>query len=271
MPIPLVERSESYVARRIRRRVRSLDDVADCAEVSIGYTRKKPSIHLEVILEGNPTYEKTHGICSTIEGVVRHVVPNSHVEINSQSSGIDDAGSIWKVAKEIAETEPGSRGAQSIHLNKVDGGLGVDFLLVANARATGRHLGRTKVDVEKKLKGAEARVQEVVIHSEALPELILSERSGSGTELRWLVEHIVGRFPELKLLRPPAVQRLGDQASVSVRVAFTGSDAEEKAEESIANLEGAIKSAYPAITNIDIVESGAGRGFNVGGEASNPT
>jgi hypothetical protein len=270
MPIPLVERSESYVSHRVKRRVRSLDEVADCTDISIGYTRKKPSIHLEVTLEGNPSYEKTHGICSTIEEAVRHVVPNSHIDIYSQSSEIDDAGSTWKVAKEIAEGEPGSRGAQSIHLSKIDGGLGIDFLLVENARATGRHLGRTRADVEKKLKDAEARVQEVVMHSETLPELISSERSGFGTELRWMVEHVVGRFPELKLVRPPTVRKFGDQAGVTIRVAFAGSGGEEKAEESISNLEGAIRGVYPAITEIDIIESGAHRRFNVGSEASNP-
>lgn len=268
MPIPLVERSESYIAHRIRRKIRSIDDVADCAEVSIGYTRKKPSIRLEVKLRENPTYEGTHRICSTIEGEVRHIVPNSHVDINSQSSGIDGAESVWKVVKVIGEMEPGSRGAQSIHLNEIGGGLGVDFLLVTNARVTGRHLGHTKEHLEKKIKEAEARVQEVVLHCEDLRELVMDEMSGSGTEARWLVEHVVGRFPELKLLGLPAVQKLGDQTSVRVKVAFTGGGGEEKALESISNLEGAIKTAYPAITKIDVIESGTHQSFTAGSEAS---
>lgn len=96
--------SESYFAHRIRRRIRSIGEVADCAEVSIGYTRKKLSIRLEVRLRGNPTFEGTHGICSAIEGVVRHIVPNSCVDINSQSSGIDGVVLVWKVVKEIGET-----------------------------------------------------------------------------------------------------------------------------------------------------------------------
>ena len=148
MPIPLVERSESYIANRIRIRVGSLSDVAACAEVSIGYTRKKPSIHLEVKLRGNPTSEETHRVCSMIEDRVRYLVPNSHVDINSQSVGIDDLGLVWSVVRELAEEEPGSRGAQNIHLSGVGGGLGVDCLLVASTRVAGRHLGPAEAQLK---------------------------------------------------------------------------------------------------------------------------
>jgi len=270
MPIPLVERSESYIAHRVRRRVKSFKEVADCAEVSIGYTRKKPSIHLDVTLKRNPTYEETHRVCSTIEDEVRHIVPNSHVDINSQPSGMDGARSVWKIVKELTETESGSRGTQNIHLSEVGEGLGVDFLFVTSARATGRHVGRIEAQLEEKLKTVEPRVKEVVVHCEMLPELVSNERSGSGTEARWLVEHVARRFPELKLLRPPAIQKLGDQTSVGVRVAFIGSGKAKSAMDSISNLEGAIRAAYPAITRIDVLESGVRQSFVAGARVSGP-
>ena len=267
MPIPLVERSESYIAHRIRRRIRSLGEVADCAEVLIGYTRKKPSIRLEVKLKGNPAFEGTHRICSTIEDEVRRLVSNSHIDISSQSSGVSGAESVWKAVRDIGEIEPGSRGTQNIHLNENDAGLGVDFLFVRSARTSGRH-GGTEAQVEQKIRAAVPRVREVAIHFETLPELISSEMSGSGTEARFLVEHVVKQFPELKLLRPPAIQKLGAQTSVDVRVAFTGRGRTESAVESISNLESAIKKAYPAITKVDVIEAGVHRNFTAGSMVS---
>ena len=255
MPIPLVERSESYIAHRIRRRVGSLSDVASCAEVSIGYTRKKPSIRLEVQLRGNPTHEETHMICSVIENKVRHVVPNAHVDINSQCTRMDGAGLVWSVVKNLAEKEPGCRGAQNIHLSGVGGGLGVDFLLIAGTGVTGRLLGPAEAQLEKKLRAAEPRVVEVVMHSETLPELIACEMSGSGREARSLIEHVVKGFPEVKLLRPPVIRKLGNQTSVGVRVAFTGIGGPESARKGISDLEDAIRSAFPAIARVDVVES----------------
>jgi hypothetical protein len=259
MPIPLIERPESFVARRIRRKVRSLDGVADCAGVIMGFTRKKPSIHLRVSLRGSPGFEETHSICSTIEGAVRHIVPNSHVDIYSQSGGVEDAEAVWKAVKAIADGEPGSRGAQSIHLNRTDGRMGVDFLIIESARATDALAGHIETLVEKRFKTADPNVSEVVVHSETVSELVSSELSRCGTETRWLIEHVAGRFPELKLSGPPALQMFGDLMRVGIQVEFRGSGGTERAMKSVSDLENAIRSACPMITKVDIITGPEGR------------
>ena len=254
MPIPLVERSESYIARRIRRKVGSLDGVADCAQVTIGFTRKKPSIHLEVKLVGNPSYEETHRFCSAIEREVRHLVPNSHVDIYSQSGETEGAEAIWKLVKVKGEEEPGSRGVQNIHLREMGGGLGVDLLIIGGARTSEIRQSQTGAHLERNLKEALPKNLEVIMHSESVSELVSSEMSGSGTEAGLLIEHVAGRFPDLRLLGPPAVRRLGDQIRVEVRVASAEKSGTEGALRAVSDLKGAIKNAYPEITRISIVE-----------------
>jgi hypothetical protein len=65
---------------------------------------------------------------------------------------------------------------------------------------------------------------------------------------------VAGRFPDLRLLGPPAVRRLGDQIRVGVRVASAEKSGTEGALRAVSDLKGAIKNAYPEITRISIVE-----------------
>src|ERR1700758_383825 len=103
MPIPVVERSEREVANKIRRKVRSLAGVAECREVTMGFTRKKPNIHSHVLLRGNPSFEQTHPICSMIDREVRILVPNARVVIHSEPDAAGDTSDIWKIVKRIAD------------------------------------------------------------------------------------------------------------------------------------------------------------------------
>jgi divalent metal cation (Fe/Co/Zn/Cd) transporter len=230
----------------------------------MGFTRKKPNIRLEVRLKGNPTHEETHRICSRIEGEVRHVVPNSRVDVNSASVELEDEEGLWSTVKAIAEKEPGSRGAQNIHLHEIDGKLGVDFLLPVSARMTGARARPAEAEVEKKLRAADSRIIDVVIHNESVSELVMSELSGQGTETRCLIEHVVQRFPNLNPLQPPSIRKLGDEVQVGLRVASPGVAGKESTGKSVSDLRDAIKKAYPAVTVVEILEEpgdGSGEGY----------
>jgi divalent metal cation (Fe/Co/Zn/Cd) transporter len=219
----------------------------------MGFTRKKPNIHFHVLLEGNPSFEDSHRICSKIETEVRSLVPNARVVIHSEPNGTDDTKDIWKIVKKITDAEPGARGVQSIHLRNIDANLGIDFDLVVGTLVIGRTARELGAQIETKLKVADLRVSEVVIHQEFIPELVSSEQSGQGTEIRWYIEHVARRFPEAMQLRPPTIQRMGDRLSVVMRVAIPRTSP-ERASEITNQLQAAIKNGYPEISRADIIK-----------------
>ena len=255
MPIPLFERSQSQIANRISRKVKTLRGVAD-SEVSMGLAREKPRIQLHVNLKENPGYEETHVICSIIDRQVRYMVPDARVDIRSETSELkDNAEPVWKTVKGIVEGEPGSRGAHNIHLNILNRGIGVDsVLLKASTQAAPGRSSSPEIEVGKKIKAADPRISEVVIHPVPLPAFILGERLGHGTEARCYIEHVTKSFPSLKLLGPPVIRTIGDQLYVRIRVAPMSSIGQEEVGEIGSKLKAAIKTGYQAITRVDIIE-----------------
>jgi divalent metal cation (Fe/Co/Zn/Cd) transporter len=264
-PIPLFERSEKEVADRIRRKVKALRGVEDCKKVSLTFTRKKPRIQLLVTLEGNPSYEETHVICSTIDRQVRHTMPNARLAIGSETSSFkDDDEAVRKIVKRIAEEEPGSRGAQNIHLRGLNGKVGVDFLLLeADIQSARKVLSRSEIEVGQKLKAADSRVSEVVIHRESISEFVLGERSGHGTEARCYIEHVAKHFPSLSMLEPPVIRAIGDQLRVRIRVAPAARISPESANEVASKFGAAIKNGFQAITKVDIIQGTGDRALGV--------
>jgi divalent metal cation (Fe/Co/Zn/Cd) transporter len=206
------------------------------------------------MLKGNPDYEETHVICSRIDRQVRHVVPNVRVAIRSQTSALkDNDEAVWKVVKRIAEGEPGSRGAQNIHLNEVNGKVGVDFLLLEAGTQTARKPSScAQIEVSKKLKAADSRISEVVIHGGSTSELSMNEWSGHGVEARCYVEHVAKHFPSLTLLSSPVIRPIGNQLHVRIRVVPAPTISQEGANEITPKLKAAIKNGYQAITKVDI-------------------
>jgi hypothetical protein len=227
--------------------VKALKEVGDCSEVSMDFSTKKPRIQLRVTLNGNPGYEEAHAICSTIDRRVRHIVPNARVAIGSEASALkENEKTIWKIVKRIAETEPGSRGAQNIHLNQVNGKVGVDFLLLEADAQT----ARTEIEVANKLKTADSRISEVVIHRESVSRLTLDERSGHGTEARCYIEDVAKHFPSLRLINV-VIRAIGDHLHVRIRVAPELTMSQERLNEAASQLGAAIKNGYHAITKVD--------------------
>lgn len=231
----------------------------------MGFTRKKLRIQLHVTLEGNPSYEETHVICSTIDRQVRRTVPNADVAIDSETSALkQNVEALWKIVKRIAEGEPGSRGAQNIHVNEVNGKVGVDFLLLESDKQTARKLlSRSETEVGKKLKAADSHISEVVIHRESISELVLSETSAHGTEARCYIEHVAKHFPSLGLLAPPVIRAIGDQLHVRIRVVPAATIGPGGANEVASKFRAAIKNGYHAITKVDIIEGTGDRALGM--------
>ena len=255
MPVPLVELSGKEIAHRIEKRARALKGVARCKVVSISSTRKKPSVHLHVVLRGNPTFEETHVICSMLGIQVRKVLFNVHAVILSESGGLENEGEIiGKIVRTIAEQESGFRGAQNIHVREIDGGrVGVDFVLHSgSAQVSARSL--PTIGIEKKLFAADPRISEVVIHEESLSELVRNELSSHGSEARWYIEHVGERFPNVRLRFPPGIRRIGDELRVTVRVSVVSTGGHEEMRATLSEFVVAIENGYPAITEVDAIE-----------------
>lgn len=265
MPIPLVEPSERETLRRIRRRVQALEGVKECADVRMTLTRKKPHIHVHVLLKGDPDYDGMHKVSAIIDHEVRKVVPNARVSIRSDpSEGGGEVKVLWELVKRIAESEPGSRGAHSIHIQNFGGKLGVDFHLEVAAGMSVGQAHDVVARIERKIKAANPTISEVVTHEETVSDLTSNERSGHGTELRWFIEHVAKRFPEIRLTSPPIIRRLGaHQLHVIVRAGFSPDLSLEKANQIASRLDAAIRQGFREIVRVDITEEPVEGGSNL--------
>jgi hypothetical protein len=253
MPIPLLERSDKEMASKIKRKVESLEEVAHCNEVTVGFTRKKPNIHFHAILRGNPSFEETHKICYGIDRAVRSLVPNSRVVIHSESSETKAGKDVWQIVKKTGEAQPGSRGVQNIHLRNVEGNVGVDFNLQVTAAAKGKHAEELRTKIFQELKAAEPRIAEIVIHLRSVSYIVFSEQWGHGNELGFYVEHVAKRFPEIVWLGPPIIRRIGDEIHLIDRVGFTPGIPDQKATQITSEFGNAIRNGYPAIARAEII------------------
>ncbi len=255
MPIPLVEVSEKDAIRLIKNRVQAIDEVATLRSVTMGFTRKKPIIQLHVWLKGDPGYEQIHKVCSMIEMSVRHVVPNARVVTRSETGG-DDLDSIRSVVKKIAEAEPGSRGAQSVHMRILKEGVGVDFVLEVSTLLDVTQASNLEIQIAKKLKAAEPRISDVVIHRQTVAEMVSSEKDGYGTEVKWFIEHVAHRFPEIIQLRIDTIRVMGDDMSVTLRCNVARTANSGNVVEMTGRLGREIMDGYPAIKRVDFEETG---------------
>lgn len=255
MPIPLLQPSVGETVRKIRRRVSAISGVKDC-EVRMDSAGKKPHVRLRVFLDGDPGYERIHGISSTADHEVRRIVPNARVSIRSEP----EAGSrgeyegVWALVKRTTESEPGSRGAHNIHLHKLEGKLGVDFHLEVSAGITVKQAHDVATRIERRLKAANPEISDVVIHAETTSDRISNERLGHGTELRWYIEHVVKRFPEAHLASRPVIRWLAEgKLRVIIHVSFSPDSSLDLANKVSSGLEAAIRDGFPKIVKVDIV------------------
>jgi divalent metal cation (Fe/Co/Zn/Cd) transporter len=251
MPIPFFERSSSELSRMIERKVRGIRNVRDVRRVRVDLTGKKPVIVVGVWLDSKSTYEDTHRTALTIENEVKDILPNSRVFIRTEPAG-SDRDHIWRLVKEIAESVPGSRGAHNIHIHKVNGKLGIDFHLEVSANMTVKQAHRVSEQIEKKLKESDSNIVEVLIHEESVEDLVDSERSGAGTEIRWYIDHVKKRFPEIKDMSKPEIRRAGDKLYVVMKCSFNPDISMKEADDIIQRFESSVKAAVPELAMIEV-------------------
>ncbi len=256
LPLPLVERSEQEILKRISKRVEAIKEVKGYHQLSVRMTGKRFYVEMHVLLDSNLRFEDTHRIASSIEREVRKVVPNSRVTVHTEPVG-ETRESVWALVKETAEEVPGSRGVHNIHIQEINGKLCVDLHLEVSANMTVKQAHTVSEQVEQRVKKANPKISEVTVHMESASERISREQTGVETELESYIEHVAERFPEIKHVHGIEVRRVGDALHVVLNCHFDPNVTMARAHEISNGLEREVKSAFPRIARIDVHEEPA--------------
>ena len=257
MPIPLLERSPKEIARIVKWRIEAVDEVKSCQQVNVRVTGKRLDISVHVLLDSSLRFEEVHRIVSKIEREIRkHVQRIARITVQTEPVGHGRTG-IATLATEIAEKVPGSRGVHNVHIQKIGGKLCVDLRLEVSANLTVKQAHAIADEVEKRLKATNPSISEVTIHMESASDLVSRELEGRGTELKWYIEHVATRFPEIKSVQGLKIRRNGQGLQVVLRCRFEPNMSIKQAHEISRKLETSVKSAYPMVRGLEVHEEPA--------------
>ena len=256
MPFPLIERSEKEIEQMIRKKIETNKAVKGYHKLEVHITGKRVYVEVHVLLDNTLSFEETHRIATNIEGEVKNVIPNGRVTVHTEPVGIGREN-VWELVKEIADGTPGSRGVHNIHIQDIDGKLGVDLHLEVSANMTLQQAHDVSNQIERKIKEANPNINEITVHIETATELVLREQSGVQTELESYIQHVAANFSEIKQISDIKIRRVGDVLHLVLCCNFDPNIEIRKAHEISSKLEKEIRKAYPNITRIDVHEEPA--------------
>ena len=256
MPLPLVERSKQEIEQFIRRKAEGTKGVKSCRDLHLRISGKRVDVNMRVLLDKNLGTESAHKIADSIEKGIKDSIPNARVSIDTESLE-DGREDIWKLVKEIAEGEPGSRGVHNIHMQTINGELCIDLHLEVSANMTVKQAHNVADQVEKKIRAANPSISEVTVHIESASDRISRELAGIETELQSYIEHVAERFPEIKEVSGIRVRKFGDRIHIVLRCRFDPKMNIKTAHEVSNQLEAAVRSTYPNVARIDVHEEPA--------------
>ncbi len=253
MPLPLVERSEAEIAQIIKRKIESIAEVKGYHQLSVHLTGKRIYVEMHILLDRNLTFEETHRISSHVETEVHDIVRNARVTIHTEPVG-DGHENLWEQVKEIAEGMPGSRGVHNIHIQEIDGKLGVDLHLEVSGNMTLKQAHQISEDLEKKIKEANPDMADITVHIESAADMVEREQTGVERELESHIQHLAEAHPEIKGVGGIQIRKVGEVLHVVLRCTFDPELDISKAHLVTVKLEQEIKKTYPRITRIDVHE-----------------
>jgi divalent metal cation (Fe/Co/Zn/Cd) transporter len=143
-----------------------------------------------------------------------------------------------------------------IHIQRIAGELCVDLHIEVSANMTVKQAHDVADQVEKKLK-SELNVSEATIHIESASDLVTRELKEDATKLRWYIEDVIKRFPEIKTIHSVEIRKLGEKTHVVLSCHFDPEVTVKHAHDVSDRLESMIKGAYPDVERIDIHEEPA--------------
>ena len=253
MSLPLIERSEKEIANAIKRRVQSLNDVKNCHQISVRTIGKKYDVDMHVSLDRNLKFEEVHRIASNVEREVKTLLPNARVTVHTEPVG-SNRHDLWRLVKDVAEGEPGSRGVHNIHVQEVDGKTYLDFHLEVAANIGVKQAHEIADQVERKIKEANNIISGITVHIESASDIISRESTEVGADIKRYIEDAARRFPEIKDVKGIIVSRVGYSFHVVLKCYFDPNLSMEQTHAVSNNFEEFIKNAYPNISRIDVHE-----------------
>jgi divalent metal cation (Fe/Co/Zn/Cd) transporter len=256
MPLPLIERSAKQIEEKIRRRIKAIKDVKGIRHVTVRLSAKRLDVDIHVFLDNALKSEDMHNVALRIETLVRGDYPNARVSIDTEPVGAGQDG-VWKAVKDAAEEAAGSRGSHSIHIQRIDGRLYVDFHLEVSANMTVKQAHDVAEQVEGKIRAVKPEISEITVHIESASGRISRELTGGETELESYIEHVAKHFPEIKSVSGISVRKAGNGIHVALRCRFEPELGIKKAHEISSKFEKALRTSYPKITRIDVHEEPA--------------
>lgn len=253
MPVPLIERSEKEIEQKIKKKIETNKAVKGYHKLEVHTTGKRVYVEVHILLDNSLSFEETHGISTSIENELKSVVPNGRVTIHTEPVGASHEN-VWELVKEVADSTPGSRGVHNIHIQDIDGKIGVDLHLEVSANMTLKQAHDVSDQIEKKIQEANPNIAEISVHIETATERVLKEQTGVQTELESYIQHVAANFSEIKSISDIKIRRVGDVLHLVFCCSFDPNIEIRKAHEISGRLEKEIKKTYPNITRIDIHE-----------------
>ncbi len=254
MPIPLLERSAKDIAEKVKATIEELDEVKGCRQVSVRMTGKRLDISAHVFLDSGSTFEDAHRIVSRIERAIRSKVQRM-ARITIQTEPVGHARKdVAALVVQVADHVPGSRGVHNIHIQKIAGKWCVDLRLEVSANISVKTAHEIVKEVEKNIKAGDPNVSEVTVHVESATDVLSRELEGRGSELRWYIEHVAKRFPEIKAVHGVKIRRDRSGVNVVLQCGFAPGMSVKHAHEISSKLESTIRSAYPNVSELEIQE-----------------
>jgi len=254
MPLPLVERSRKEIQDVLKETIEEVPNVKGCRLVSVRMTGKRLEISAHVLLDSTLSFEDVHRIVSSIEKAIRSKCQGyARITIQTEPVGHPRTG-IAALAAEISDKVPGSRGVSNVHVQKVAGKWCVDLRVEVSANMSVKEADEIAKEVETKIKMSDPNISEVTVHIESASDVLSRELEGRGSELRWYIEHVAERFPEIKFLHGIKIRRSGDTVNVVLRCGFASGMSVKYAHDICRKLESTVRSAYPIVGRLEIRE-----------------
>ena len=256
MPLPLVERSREEIAEAIKKKAEAVEGVKGVSQLDVRVSGKRLDVNLLLSVDDNLAWEDAHRIALSVERAVTSEYPQARVVVNTEPLGVGAEG-VWTLAKDVADSVPGSRGVHNIHVQRIDQKIHVDLHLEVSATLTVKEAHEIADKVETKIKSGNPNIGEVTVHIETASERISREMAKVETELEAFVKHVAQSFPDVKEVTDIKVRRVGNATHLVLCCKFDPNLSIEKAHRISSHLEREIRDAYPEITRIDIHEEPA--------------
>lgn len=236
--------------------IEGLESVRGCPRVNVRAVGKKFDVRAHVLLDADLKFADVHRIASSIGMRIKRMVPHARVFIHTEPAPGGNKA-LTTTIREISENVPRSRGVHNIHIQRLDGRLGVDMHLEIGASATIEQAHETVVEVEKRLRRAVPHLGTVNVHIESASDRIANEISQVDPEIRWYVEHVAKHSPGVERVSGVKVSRVGGQLHVVFKCFFAPDTSVQQAHAATRELEEHIRRAYPNVARIAILEEPA--------------